>query len=234
MQCYTIRYSRFTFVENTISNLPKATRAKFLRGDRLSCFISICKFGSFKNPNKTITSLSEPCFRFEIFILLVQFKKVIFKSYGRSTSSWKPRRWVSICLMFTMRDIYTNSDPNSFPKFTSTRSTEFKDIFPWNISQITMKTIPVSTRIVISYTMKRGTTFWLWRKVNENWDNNMIRISQWIQSQSRANTSASKNKEAGLWESQSGIWVAKLTIWVRTRVTEKLQQSSPSLSVPPE
>ena len=52
------RYSRFTFVENTISNLPKVLRAKFLGSDRLLCFSSICKFGSFKNSFATITSLS--------------------------------------------------------------------------------------------------------------------------------------------------------------------------------
>ena len=34
--------------------------------------ISICKFGSFKNPFSTITSLSEFYFRFRRFILLVQ------------------------------------------------------------------------------------------------------------------------------------------------------------------
>ena len=52
-------YGRFTFVENTISNLPEVTRAKFLRSNGLFCFISICKFGSLKNPFATITSLSE-------------------------------------------------------------------------------------------------------------------------------------------------------------------------------
>ena len=40
-----------------------------------SCFISICKFGSFKNPFAMITSLSKLSFRFRIFILLVQPKK---------------------------------------------------------------------------------------------------------------------------------------------------------------
>ena len=34
-----------------------------------SCFISICKFGSFKNPFATITSLSELFFRSRRFIL---------------------------------------------------------------------------------------------------------------------------------------------------------------------
>ena len=49
----------------------------------------------------------------------------------------------------------------------------------WNISQIITKTAPVSTRIVISYTMKLGIPFRIWQKVNGSWDNNMIRISQW-------------------------------------------------------
>ena len=68
-------------------------------------------------------------------------------------------------------------------KFTSSsRNTVFKDILPWNISQMVMKTIPISTRIVISYAMKRGILFWVYWKVNGNWDNNMIRISQWKES----------------------------------------------------
>ena len=52
-----------------------------------SYFISICKFGSFKNPFAMITSLSEFYFRSRKFILLVQTKKVISMSYGSSTSS---------------------------------------------------------------------------------------------------------------------------------------------------
>ena len=33
------------------------------------------------------------------------------------------------------------------------RSTEFKDILPWNISQMIAKTVPISAKIVISYVM---------------------------------------------------------------------------------
>ena len=71
------RYSRFTFVENTIGNLPKVLGVNFLGSDGLFCFISICKFGSFKNPFATITSRSELYFRFRRFTLLVKTKKVI-------------------------------------------------------------------------------------------------------------------------------------------------------------
>ena len=109
-------YSRFTFVENTISNLPKVPRAKFLGSDGLICFISICKFGSFKNPFALITSLSKLYFRFRRFILLVQKKKnVISINYGSSTSCWKPRRWVRFDLILTMSNIYINSNLN--PEF---------------------------------------------------------------------------------------------------------------------
>ena len=43
-----------------------------------SCFSSICKFGSFKNPFAMITNVSELYFRFREFILLVQKKKTDF------------------------------------------------------------------------------------------------------------------------------------------------------------
>ena len=68
-------YVRFTYVENTIDNMPKVPRTKFLESDGLFSFISICKFGCFKNPFATITSLFELYFRLRRFILLVQTKK---------------------------------------------------------------------------------------------------------------------------------------------------------------
>ena len=51
------------------------------------CFVSICKFGSFKNPFARLTSLSELYFRYRRFILLVQLKKVISMNYRSSKSS---------------------------------------------------------------------------------------------------------------------------------------------------
>ena len=95
-------------VENTIGNSPKVPQAKFLGNDGLFCFISICKFGSFKNPFATITSLSELYLRIRRFFSLVQMKKVISMNYGNSTSSWKPWRWVRLDLILTMREIYAS------------------------------------------------------------------------------------------------------------------------------
>ena len=187
------RYTRFNFVENTIGNSQKVPRAKFLGSDGLFCFISICKFGSFKNPFATITSLSELYLRIRRFFSLVQTKKVISMNYGSSTRSWKPWRWMRLDLIFSMRDIYINSNLNPLTKFTSSsRSTEFKDILLWNISQMITKTVLISTRIVISNTIKRGFRLWIWWKVNGNWDNSMIRISQWRESHCRTNTSVGR------------------------------------------
>ena len=125
------------FLENTIGNSPKVLRAKFLERDGLFCFISICKFGSFRNPFATITGLYEISFRFRRFILLVQTKKVISINYGSSTSTWKPWRRVKLDLILSMRDRYINSNLSPLTKFTSnSRSTEFKDILPQNISVI--------------------------------------------------------------------------------------------------
>ena len=61
-------------------------------------------------------------------------------------------------LIFSVRGIYISSNPNSLTKFTSSsRSIEFKDFPPWNMSQMITKTIPISTKIVISYAMKHDT-----------------------------------------------------------------------------
>ena len=74
-------------IKNTFDNSPKVPRDKSLGSDGLFCFISICKFGSFKTPFAMITSLSELYFRLRRFILLPQTEKVIPMNYGSSTSS---------------------------------------------------------------------------------------------------------------------------------------------------
>ena len=158
----------------------------------MDCFISICNFGSFNYPLATITSLSKLYFGFRRFILLGQIKEDVSMNYGSSRSSWKLWRWVRLDLM---RDIYINSNLNRLTKLTSSRrSIEFKNILAWNISQMIKKTIPIRMGIVISNAMKRGFPLWIWSKFNENWDNNMIIISQWRENHCRTNTNARRNK----------------------------------------
>ena len=124
-----------------------------------------------------ITSLSELYFRFRRFILMAQTKKKISIKYGSSTSSWKPWRLVRLDLILSMSDIYINFNLHPLTNFTSSsRSTEFKDIIPWNISQMITKTVPIITRIGISYAMKWGIPMWIWWKVNENWETTWLKL----------------------------------------------------------
>ena len=183
-----------TTTPNTIGNSPKVPRAKFLRSDGIFCFVELCKFGSFKNPFATITNLSGFYFKFGRFIVGTN-EKLSSMNYDSCTNSWKPWRRGGFDLILTMKDIYINSNLNPLTKFTSSsRSIEFKDIRPWSISQMITKTIPISMTKVISYVMKRGIPLWIWWKIYGDWDNNMIRISQWRESHCRTNTSVRKKK----------------------------------------
>ena len=138
-----------------------------------------------------ITSLCLLYFRFRRFIFFVQTKKVISMNYGSSSrSSWKSRRWMRHDLILLIKNIFIIPNLNSLTKcLSSSRSTEFEDIIPWNISKIILNTAAISTRIVISNVKKWGILLRIWWKVNENWDNNMIRISQWRESDCRTNNS---------------------------------------------
>ena len=72
-------------------------------------------------------------------------------------------------LIISMRDTYINSNLNPLTKFTSSsRSTKFKDILSWNISQMITKTVPISTRLAIRYAIKWGIPLGLLWKVSGN------------------------------------------------------------------
>ena len=88
----------------------------------------------------------------------------------------------------------------SFPALTHSQNSlvtaeapSLKMFLLWNIFQMITKTVPISTRIVISYVIKRGIPFCVWWKVNGNWDSN-IRFSQWRESHCRTNTRIRRNK----------------------------------------
>ena len=151
---------------------------------------------------------------------LVQTRKVISMNYGSSKSSWKPWRSVRLDLLLMMRDKYINSNLNPLKKFTSSsNSTEFKDILPRNFPQMIMKTVPISTRIVISYAIKQGIPPWIWWKVSGTDPTTWSEFpNEWkaCVEQILASEGINKSKRAGLWESQSGIQVGKLTVWVRS------------------
>ena len=121
-------------------------------------------------------------------------KKVISMCYNSSTKSWKPWRCTRCNIIFTVRDIYINF--NLVPLTRSSRSTKFDDKFPWNISQMIIKTIQINSRKVISCAMKSGI------KVKGNLGKS-IRICQLRGRDCRRSKSSeerNKSKIVGLWE----------------------------------
>ena len=144
-------------------------------------------------------------------------------------------------LIFTMRHIHISFNLDPLAKFsTSRRSTESKDIHPYNISQMIKKTILIYTNLATSCVMERTISFWASKKFNGNWDNKLIRISHWRESYCRTNTreinKKSINPKEQYSESQCQGFelVGKLTIWARPFETEQLQLSLSDLSGPPE
>ena len=117
-----------------------------------------------------------------------------------------------------MRDIYINSKLNQLVEFiNSSRRTQFKDILPWNISQMITKTIPISTRIVIAMQWNRASHFEFDGKSMET------ETTTWAESPTRGKAiveqtlaSEERNPKEQDCESQFGINVRKLTIWVRS------------------
>ena len=180
--------SRFTFVENTISNLQKVPRAKFLGSNGLLILLAYTSFAA----SRTLLHQLLTCLNFHLDLN----DSFWFLWTMAAVQVAENHEWVRLDLRLTTRDIYIDSNLNPLTKFTSSsRSTVFKDILPWNIFQMIAQMVQISRKIVISYTMKQGILFWVWQTVTGNWENNKIRISQWSKSHCRTNTSIRKKKQ---------------------------------------
>ena len=79
-------------------------------------------------------------------------------------------------------------------------------------------TTPISMRTVISNVIKQGIPLLVYWKVNGNWDNNMIRISEWRESHRRTNTSVRRNKQI---QKSSTI---RITVWDPSRKVNHLSK----------
>ena len=189
-----------------IANLPLFRTLLVIRRElrepsfwEIFCSISISKFGIFKNPLTTITSLSE--LYLWRFILLVQTKKVISISYGSSTSSWKPWTLVRLHLIFKMKDIYVCMYVYiyiyiyiSIPTRTQTQNSVAAPEAPnWKISSHDTslkwsRKRPYQHENSYKLCDEKGHPLFSWNKVNENRDKNMVRISQRKKSHCRTNT----------------------------------------------
>ena len=129
--------------------------------------------------------------------------------------------------------IYINYNLNPIKKLTSSsRSTKSKNILQWNISQMILKTIPISMKIFINYVMKRSILFWVYWKLMETETTTWSEfpkggkaIAEQILASEEIN---SKDQDC---EMQSGIRVGKLNFWVRSF---EIIQSLPGQPVPPD
>ena len=201
------------YISNCISNLLKALRATFLGCETLVLLV----YAGLTASRTLLQWLLAAClnFAFKRITLMVQTKKANFMRYDNTTTSWRPWKLVRVDLTFTMRDIYINCNMNPLKEFTSnSRSTNFKYILLRNISRMITETIPISTRIVITYVMKWGITFWVWWKSMET-DKTWLKFpngEKTIVEQILASEEINKSKQAGLCESQSENQVGKLTI----------------------
>ena len=109
-------------------------------------------------------------------------------NYGSSTSSSKPWRWARLDLAFTVRYIYTSFPTwvNPLTKFnSSSRSTEFKDILPWNISEKIAKTteFPDGVKTIVKQTLasenrNKSKRAQLWVRVPSRKVNNLNKFNR--------------------------------------------------------
>ena len=89
----------------------------------------------------------------------LNFRCRLYYSVGENKNSdfyelWQQHKQLKIMEMSeAWPDIY-DDEYILITFFSSSRSTKFKNILPWNISQMIMKAIPSSTRIIMSYEIK--------------------------------------------------------------------------------
>ena len=98
---------QFLYTRSSTNKSPKVPRAKFLGSDGLPCFISICKFGSFKKTFAKIASLSEIYFRFRGFILLVKTNRSVQTKKSDFYELWQqPEQLKTMAMSEAWPDIY--------------------------------------------------------------------------------------------------------------------------------
>ena len=119
-------------------------------------------------------------------------------------------------------DIYTNFNRVTLTKVsTSSRSTKFNNILSWSISLMIMQTVPISNRTGISCGMKKGISLWVWRKVNENWDN-VIRIFQWRGSHCRSTSTRKKKQIQKCQAVRVIVWdLSRKVFWVENSMSKE-------------
>ena len=139
---------------------------------------------------------------------------MISLSNGSITSTQKPCRWMRPSLILLIR-IYTSIPTRTHPKNSVIAVDGFsiKNLLPYNISDIILKTIPISKRIIKPYSRKTRFSPWAKRKVDGNWS--FIRNFSMRGMPLQNNGLRNQSKRTRLWASQTEIWLWKLITWVR-------------------
>ena len=160
--------------------MPKLTRLEFLEKFSAKYFaLSDAEDNTSRSLNRegiADLSLLKLYFRFRKFILLVKMKKVISRNYDSSSQAAKNHgdEWGLTW--------YFNSNLNQLTRFGSIRST------PMDYLSNDHRDRPNQQENSHKLCNEVGILLWIWWKVNSDWDNNMIRISQSKESNCRTNT----------------------------------------------
>ena len=175
---------------------------------------------------------------------LVQNEKKSFSmaTMGSSISSWKTMEMSEVLIWcFAMKYIYINFQPGKRPhknSLAAAESTEFKDIPPMeHVLKWSRRPSPVSTRIILSYAMKKGASrFWVC--LESQWE---LRTKGKLKGKviAEQNTSVRKkeiNPKEQECDNQSGIPSRKVNHLSKVcfEIEKIINRVSPGLSVPPE
>ena len=142
-------------------------------------------------------------------------------------------------LIFTMRGTYTDCNLDLLLKGSSrsssssgSRRPKIKDTISWKICEIITK--------IKNCAMKKTTPLWVGRQVIGNWDNNMIRISQWREIHCKTKTRVGR-KKINLEEcdcenhSQGSVWPKlnhqSIVVWDSKIIIELTKSSSTRIRV---
>ena len=165
-----------------------------------SYFISTSTFGSFKKPLETnhLHSYTRAHTHTHTHTLTQDFLETqdLACSYIRkcsrflwldcSTSSWKRQIWIRLDLIFKkFRITITKFRINSRSTHPDLRYLPMEHRFE---EQEIKKNVLITTWIIKRFVMKRKIPPWVWRKVDGNWNNMVVRINLWTEGHCRTNT----------------------------------------------
>ena len=160
-----IKKEKFTFVENTISDLPKVSRTRFQLSNKLFCFIS-----------KEVWQPQKPFCR-DYFALDKEDWLGCYKQKKYFNELWWQNRQLRTMKMHeAWFDIHGEGYKHQlWPRPTHKIRKHYKYlVYTYSTIKHLLDDheIAITTRIVKNGAMTRSTRFWVWTKVIGHWDKN--------------------------------------------------------------